>query len=455
MNKHNRLNFREFFIFIDFFVLNIALVSSFLINETSLSCCFELFIIANFAAVFILVFFSFDKYSQHTRISNEALTALKKGILVALLFAVSSMIYLHDKDIVQLFIVFIIFYLPALSIFHGVAVYIIKKLRARGFFVTPIAIAGYGDNAKELITVFKNNNEWGYQLNGVFGDDSGASFFKGDITKLKAFCSANNISEIFCCLPHVSKKQLEEIIDFSDELLIKVWIIPSSIDFGYKNYGLARMEHIPLINIEPIPLEKPVNLIMKRIFDVLFSLMITVGFLWWIFIILGFLIKIDSPGPVFFIQKRTGIGGKSFRCFKLRTMKVNKEADTLQASKNDQRITTLGRFLRKTSLDELPQFINVLKGDMSVIGPRPHMIAHTEKYTAIIEKYMYRHKIKPGITGLAQVKGFRGGTEEDDYAMKGRVRLDRFYIQNWSLGLDLKILFLTILKVFKPDHHAF
>jgi exopolysaccharide biosynthesis polyprenyl glycosylphosphotransferase len=195
------------------------------------------------------------------------------------------------------------------------------------------------------------------------------------------------------------------------------------------------------------------NFNRKRTFDILFALMVIVTLLSWLIPLIAILIKLDSKGPVFFKQLRTGKNGKPFYCLKFRSMKLSADADSKQASKNDSRITPLGAFLRKTSLDELPQFFNVLVGDMSIVGPRPHMLKHTEDYCQIIHNYMVRHTVTPGITGLAQVKGYRGETKETT-AMINRVNADIWYIKNWSFYLDIKIIVLTFMQVFKGHENA-
>ena len=174
----------------------------------------------------------------------------------------------------------------------------------------------------------------------------------------------------------------------------------------------------------------------------------------WLYPILAILIKISSRGPVLFKQIRSGINNEEFFCYKFRSMIASSNSDTKQATKNDARVTLLGSFLRKTSLDEFPQFFNVLIGDMSIVGPRPHMLLHTEEYSALIKKYMVRQLVKPGITGVAQVRGYRGETKEL-HDMEGRVRLDVWYIENWSLSLDINIIFQTVWNVFKSDKNAF
>ncbi|KAA6325137.1 UDP-glucose:undecaprenyl-phosphate glucose-1-phosphate transferase [termite gut metagenome] len=209
----------------------------------------------------------------------------------------------------------------------------------------------------------------------------------------------------------------------------------------------------PLSKRKP-PLEYRNNRFLKRSFDIFFSLLVLIFLFSWIILIIGSIIKLTSPGPVFFSQKRTGKDGKEFWCLKLRSMKPNREADTQQAMKSDPRVTPIGNFLRRTNLDEFPQFINVLKGDMSIVGPRPHMLKHTEYYSERIEGYMFRHSVKPGITGFAQVTGYRGETKELQ-EMEGRVKRDIWYIQHWSFLLDITIIIRTIFQWHKKDTKAY
>ena len=214
-------------------------------------------------------------------------------------------------------------------------------------------------------------------------------------------------------------------------------------------YGL-----VPVLEFRSIPLDDPYNLVIKRIFDVIFSLAIIFFVMSWLTPVLAFFIKLESNGPVFFKQKRNGYNYKSFNCIKFRSMIINEDADLIQVSKSDERITRVGRFMRKTSIDELPQFFNVLIGDMSVVGPRPHMLSHTEVYANKVDKFMVRHFVKPGITGLAQVSGYRGEIETDNDII-GRVKFDIFYIENWSLFLDLKIIVKTVIKAIMGDEKAY
>jgi exopolysaccharide biosynthesis polyprenyl glycosylphosphotransferase len=196
------------------------------------------------------------------------------------------------------------------------------------------------------------------------------------------------------------------------------------------------------------------NRLLKRAFDIAFSMAVMVLVFSWLYPIIALLIKLDSKGPVLFKQYRHGLNNKQFYCYKFRTMVVNQEADSKQATKNDSRITKVGAFLRKTSLDEIPQFFNVILGDMSVVGPRPHPIPLNMRFAHSIEGFMNRHSMKPGVTGLAQIRGYRGETAKF-HDMKGRFMLDRFYIANWSLWLDIKIVFGTVWSLVKGDENAY
>jgi putative colanic acid biosynthesis UDP-glucose lipid carrier transferase len=215
------------------------------------------------------------------------------------------------------------------------------------------------------------------------------------------------------------------------------------------------VEHMPLLALRKNPFDEATNQFVKRGFDIIFSLLVIVLIMSWLTPIIALLIKLSSPGPVFFSQERSGIQNKSFKCFKFRSMRTENNSEFKQATKNDTRVTKIGSFLRKTSLDELPQFFNVLLGNMSIVGPRPHPLKLTEEYSQKVDRYMVRHLVKPGITGLSQVMGYRGETQHDLYLMKMRVRMDRFYIDNWSFYLDLKVVWATILLMFRKDTNAY
>jgi len=268
------------------------------------------------------------------------------------------------------------------------------------------------------------------------------------VAKVLRLHAEKPINELFVSLSLVNNVQLQELNTACENNLIRIRLVVDFPKLVNKPLEIINYDSIPVINVPITPLDDPGNKMIKRIFDVVFSLLVTMFLLSWLFPILALLIKFTSRGPIIFTQLRTGADNREFPCLKFRTMYVNENAHSEQATQNDPRITPIGRFLRKTSLDEFPQFINVLRGEMSVVGPRPHMLKHTEEYAQLVGSFMQRHAIRPGVTGLAQVKGYRG--EITNYErLSNRVKYDRFYVENWSLMFDVRIVIRTVLAVFK------
>uniref|UniRef100_UPI0026117C2B exopolysaccharide biosynthesis polyprenyl glycosylphosphotransferase n=1 Tax=uncultured Eudoraea sp. TaxID=1035614 RepID=UPI0026117C2B len=275
-----------------------------------------------------------------------------------------------------------------------------------------------------------------------------------DIHSCFRFRVEEKIDEIYCSVSELRNEELTEFINFADNNLKTLKFLPDNKNIFSKKLKFEYYDYLPILSLRDIPLHNPINAVLKRTFDIVFSLIVIFGLLIWIAPILALLITIESRGPVFFVQKRTGFDNNEFTCFKFRSMTVNPASDIEQAGKNDMRVTQIGRFLRRTSIDELPQFYNVLFGNMSVVGPRPHMIKHTDEYAGRVNKYMLRHFVKPGITGLAQVRGYRGEIEKDS-DIQNRIKFDIFYIENWSFFLDLKIIIQTLLLGISGDEKAY
>lgn len=332
--------------------------------------------------------------------------------------------------------------------------YFLKFYRKQWFKFRSVIIIGYGDSSVELSTFFNNAPEYGYRFLGYFSDKTYLSTdIIGRVRELESFVENIHVDEIFCAIPDTNEINLDDLFEFCDNRLIRLRLMPDFKGFTNKNLLIDLFEGIPILSFRKLPQDDVLNRSIKRIFDIIFSLAVIIFVLSWLFPVLATIIKMTSKGPVFFRQKRTGKDGKNFWCYKFRSMYVNKDSDLHQAKKGDARITKIGLFLRKTSLDEFPQFINVFLGHMSIVGPRPHMLKHTEEYSQIIKKYMVRHFVKPGITGLAQIKGFRGETK-DTKKMQGRIRMDVFYIENWSFLLDLKIIVVTALNIIQGEDNA-
>lgn len=314
-----------------------------------------------------------------------------------------------------------------------------------------VVIVGLNKKTDQLRKYFNDNPDYGYQLVKTF-DLKGKN--KHSIDQVIDFISENEVDEIYSSVAEVNNLELTRLIDFADNNLKILKFLPDNKEIYSKKLDFTYYGYLPILSMRRIPTDEPINLFIKRSFDILFSLFVIVGVLSWLTPILGIIIKIESKGPIFFKQKRNGLDYKEFYCYKFRSMRPNPEAHIHQIRKGDPRVTKIGKFIRKTSIDELPQFINVLKGDMSVVGPRPHMVSHTHMYAEKIDKFMVRHFIKPGITGLAQVSGFRGEVEDDNF-ITNRVKYDIFYLENWSLFMDLRIVFKTVFNALGGDDKAY
>ena len=314
-------------------------------------------------------------------------------------------------------------------------------------------IIGYTPEAIRLKEVFDNRQDYGYRFQGYFSDKKQNPEVLGKIEDLKSFVIENRTDEIYCSLNEISNEKLKDLVDFADENGKTIKFIPDTKEIYSKNLKIDYYELFPVLSLQKTELHNPLIKGVKRAFDIVFSLLVIILLLSWLIPILAILIKLESKGPVFFKQGRPGLDEQEFFCYKFRSMQVNGFTEK-EASKNDPRVTKMGKFMRKTSIDELPQFFNVLLGDMSVVGPRPHLWSQNKAYANRIKKYMVRHYVKPGVTGLAQVKGFRGEIETDD-DMINRIKFDVFYIENWSIVMDIKIIIQTVVNIFKGEEKAY
>src|ERR1700761_6076503 len=328
-----------------------------------------------------------------------------------------------------------------LSLWKLIFLSIRKSERASLMDTRTFVIIGGGRIGQDLYNFFGNNPELGYRLMGIFDDDPNSvrdkSTYMGSTDECITYAATNKIDEIFCTLPNSESGKIGKLMLEADKNLIRFKFVPEYFDFAKRPTYVENFGHIPVISVRPEPLENMLNRFVKRLFDFIFSLFIIIFVFSWLFPILAILIKSGSKGPVFFVQMRSGRDNKPFKFYKFRSMQLNDESHKKQATRNDSRVTKIGAYLRKTSLDELPQFFNVLMGNMSVVGPRPHMLSHTKQYSQLIDKFMVRHFLKPGITGYAQVSGLRGETKTTEDMLK-RVEADVWYLENWSFLLDRK-----------------
>lgn len=348
------------------------------------------------------------------------------------------------------------------SIFIGITIlkysfiYALRWYRTKGKNYRNIILLGSDDSTQKTLQLFQNKKEFGYQVVGFFTNkNSNNNLFKGGIKDCFDFVLNNQIDEIYCSLTELSQEEIKQITLFANTNHLVVKLIPDANELSSKNYQTEYYDDSLLVlNVKKLPFENSENKLKKRVFDILFSLFILIFVMSWLTPIIWLLIKLDSKGPVFFKQKREGLNSELFVCYKFRSMRINVASNHNHTVKNDVRVTKLGSFLRKTSLDELPQFFNVLQGNMSVVGPRPHLKSLSIEYQKNVNNYLERHAMKPGITGLAQVRGYRGEIRKKS-DIKNRIRLDIFYIENWSILLDIKIILQTIFNVYKGEEKAY
>ena len=352
-----------------------------------------------------------------------------------------------SQTLVFLLYTFIIISLFKLTLFYALQSY---RLGFGGNFRKTIII-GNDESVSELKEFFINQKELGYENRRTFKFNHPSDL---NLEECFDFILTRNIDEVYCSANELDESQISLLITFCENNFKILKFISKrggllSKKLKTDTYGLSTVQ-----SLREMPLSNDFNTILKRTFDIVFSLVVIILLLSWIAPIIGLIIKIESRGPVFFKQTRNGIKFREFTCYKFRSMIENNDADIQQATKNDKRVTKIGKILRKTSLDELPQFFNVLIGNMSVVGPRPHMIKENERYSKSVDKFMVRHFVKPGITGLAQVKGFRGEIETDEDIIN-RVKYDIYYLENWSLILDLNIVFLTTINFLTGQKKAY
>lgn len=349
--------------------------------------------------------------------------------------------------------------------FFGIILYryaflkMLKFIRIKGYNFRKVVIFGTNEFGKKLAEVLGKDVSMGYKVEGFFDIQKNQldlqAPYLGDLSHLTNYLGKEKIDELYVCMDTVSKEVMQTLIVLSEKYMVRIKFIPNFHQFTQsKKIDVAFYDSIPVIKIRSEPLENPFMQLLKRLFDVVFSLALIILIFPWLFPIIMLAIKISSPGPIFFSQERSGENNTTFTCFKFRTMRVNEHSDSKQAMRKDPRITKVGAFLRKTNLDEFPQFFNVFAGSMSVVGPRPHMLKHTEKYSELLSNYLVRHYSKPGITGWAQVNGYRGETKEL-IEMQKRVEFDIYYIENWNFFLDMKIIIRTLKNMLLGDSEAY
>ncbi len=460
MAAPNKNLFRFFFVGMDLFALNaVNLVLIKMVDR--INGAEQEYILFFLATNMVWLFTTFvnavyinDSYLNFDNFAKRSLKAFILFIIIILL-----LIFLYNFSYSRLFVLlnFTGFGLTILvtRLFFLLMVFYLKRGNK---FSKRIIILGYNDLSKRLVDYFLTTNR-NLSMEGYFEDHPEVqvvSFFPilGNRKDCVPYAIENGITEIYSTISPEKHPYVYELAHTAEINMIRFKFVPDFHLFVNRNIHIDFIQDIPILSLRSEPLEDITARIQKRLFDLAFSVLVITFLLSWLLPILAILIKLNSKGPVFFVQLRSGKNNHQFKCYKFRTLKVNKEADIKQVTQNDTRLTKIGRFLRKTNLDELPQFFNVFMGNMSVVGPRPHMLRHTEDYSRILNEYMIRHFVKPGVTGWAQVNGFRGEIKKEEQLRK-RIEHDIWYMENWSLWLDIRIVFLTIYVTFKGDKNAY
>lgn len=401
-------------------------------------------------------FIGFYNVYRHTRLLRLVNLLFKQFVIFILGYYAYFGVF-RKGNIVQDDLLVLSSILLVISVVKLLWFFILKKYRALGNNLRSAVVLGFDESAKNIIRLFKSKSNLGYKYLGFFSD----KVFKnterrGNFYDVMDYASNNQVDEIYLSLKGHSREQVNIIKKFTTEKDIVLKLIPNTIELYSKNQTIEYYDDaLMVLNVQKLPFDFAENFYKKRIFDICFSLVISILILSWLMPILWIIVKLESKGPLVFKQKREGLNGEDFTCYKFRSMTINDQSnDNIHTTKGDVRITKVGSFLRKTSIDELPQFFNVFLGQMSVVGPRPHIESLSLEYQKDVDNYLKRHIVKPGITGLAQVSGYRGEVKKIA-DIKNRVRLDIFYIENWSFFLDIKIIIQTVLNIFKGEEKAY
>ena len=452
---------RWVFSIIDLLIVNLVYACSMLWNHAegaSVLYSRPVWLVLN-VAMLVCIYFYNDVHERRVFYADRVVGQAFKLVLThaGLFVTLTSFLGYYGAPWWNMLLFYVLFFL-VLSTWWVVSRQLVKLYRNQGFNFKRVIVIGGGTVGVRLINEMLGDQGYGYHIVGFFDNNpkarSASAVYQGTLDDVEQFVKTHQVDEMFCAVPDIEDNQnVSRMIRIADNNAVDFYYVPQFGRTVTRQFELSSVGDVPILAVHPYPLKNPINRLIKRAFDLLVSTVVLIlSPLVIIPVAIG--IKLSSPGPIFFVQKRTGYRGQAFNCYKFRTMRVNADSDTLQASKGDPRVTRFGNLLRRTSIDELPQFYNVWLGDMSIVGPRPHMVAQTEMYSELLDKYMLRHTIKPGITGWAQVRGYRGQTEEL-WQMEKRVEYDVWYAENWTFFLDVKIIVRTVWNALKGEANAY
>lgn len=461
MNRNTRLGLRILLLFLDYLVISLLFFYflfyryDYLYKEVSISTFIEIFN-DQFKAYFLFLiswyliseFTNFYKSLRFLRFINYIRRSIYQLLIFSFILYTVSGIKAENLFSNRQSFYYLIVLAAYIFVSRTLMFFLSKYFFGKGLNSKNLIVIGQNDNSAALIDSISNQKHFGLSLKKVF------SHRNLSLRSLSDYLSTNEVDYAYICLGGgLDDQQINDISNLLEDCYISVGFIPSVAFETQQTLEVNYLDSFPILTYKKYPLDFSFNQIIKRSFDLIFTLFAFVTLLWWLLPIIALAVYFSQGGPILFIQKRNGLNGKEFNCLKFRTMKPHKMNDLKPTERDDPRVTKLGRILRKTSLDELPQFFNVLKGEMSIVGPRPHMVSENESYSEIINRYSLRHYVKPGITGLAQVRGYRGAvdTEKD---MEKRIRTDIYYVRNWSFLLDLLIIYKTVKLMIVGDENA-
>ncbi|KIO53249.1 undecaprenyl-phosphate glucose phosphotransferase [Flavobacterium hibernum] len=457
--------FKLLFVLVDVVLLNLAIILSTLARFGSLDRLLSreertVSLLSILIWVALLLQNDSNRSIRVEPIESILVRTIRKLLIHAALISI-FVVYLNFYDISRLRLCsFYLIFFALLMVSRFVSMTLLKYIRAQGYNFKTFIIVGANESGEKIRKILAKDLTYGYKFLGFFDEKIDSELVNpnsvlGGFDEISEFVIDKKVDEMYVALHIDNIEIINKLIVICEQNMVRIKFIPDfQLYTKSSKVEVTFYENTPVLMFRTEPLEFAVNRLAKKVFDVVFSAAVILLIFPWLFPIIMLIIKIESPGPIFFKQERSGRDNRSFMCFKFRSMHVNGLAHKKQAEKGDSRITKFGAFIRKTSIDELPQFFNVLLGDMSVVGPRPHMVHLAKEYSDLISNYLVRQYAKPGITGWAQVNGFRGETKEL-VDMENRVEYDIWYIENWSLALDIKIVIKTIINIFKGEENAY
>ncbi|WP_289662493.1 undecaprenyl-phosphate glucose phosphotransferase [Flavobacterium panacagri] len=466
LQKLSKYRFSRYFqiIFIswDIVLLNLAILISGIVKLESIDQLYlketqTISLLANLIWIGLLLYKDSYRIIRVETIESILSRTIKKIIIHAAIVAI--FVVSLDYDGISRFqlLYFYVFFFSFLMLSRVFSMKTLKYIRYKGYNFRNVIIVGANDTGKRVLKILSKNLTYGYRFLGFFDQNQNETISNilGGFDEIESFITKEQVDEMYVALHIDDIDVIKKLIQICEHHMVRIKFIPDfQLYTKSSRVEISFYENMPVLMSRPEPLESTFNRLIKKIFDVCFSFLVIILIFPCLFPIIMIMIKIESPGPIFFKQDRSGRDNKPFSCLKFRSMRLNKVSDNVQAQKGDSRITKFGAFMRKTSIDELPQFFNVFIGNMSIVGPRPHMLFHTQEYSELINNYLVRQYAKPGITGWAQINGYRGETKKL-IDMENRVEFDIWYIENWSLLLDLKIIVKTVLNIFQGEKNAY